>query len=112
MKALLIRNVSLEIGFFLIFSACSKEAPYDTECCDNKVGKCGENEGDCDDDSQCKPGLICIYNSCPLGSESNFNAGTDCCINPGKIIDYNIKNSNEKDILCNRIFILVDKNLT
>ena len=44
-----------------------------------KEGKCGENEGDCDNDSQCKDGLVCGSNNCPTGSGSNFNSNTDCC---------------------------------
>ena len=51
-------------------------APLDNACCDTKPGGCGENEGDCDNDSHCQRGLICVMNNCNFGS---FNSGTDCC---------------------------------
>ena len=37
--------------------------------------KCGENEGDCDNDSHCKAGLKCGTDNCP----SNFPSYYDCC---------------------------------
>ena len=45
-------------------------------CCNNKPGKCGEGEGDCDYDSHCKAGLKCGVNNCPSGFPSS---GYDCC---------------------------------
>ena len=48
----------------------------DNDCCDTKPGGCGENEGDCDNDSHCQRGLICVMNNCNFGS---FDSDTDCC---------------------------------
>ena len=58
-----------------MFEECSATAPHDKECCDSKPEKCGVNEGDCDKDSHCKPGLSCGSNNCP----SYFPPGYDCC---------------------------------
>ena len=49
----------------------------DWSCCDNKPGGCGENEGDCDNDSHCKAGLKCGTDNCPSGFPSIY----DCCYN-------------------------------
>ena len=39
--------------------------------------RCGENEGDCDENNECQDGLVCGVNNCPeyLG----FNYEIDCC---------------------------------
>ena len=91
----------------LILSDCKAASPYDLNCCDNKVGKCGENEGDCDDDSHCKNGLICAWNSCPIGNGSNFNYLFDCCKKPSSGI---IVRQRKQALLCSysRIFIIAD----
>ena len=62
-----------------MLQACTATSPMKKDCCRDKVERCGENEGDCDDDSQCKPGFICGTNNCPTGSGSHFNQWTDCC---------------------------------
>ena len=41
-------------------------------CCTND-NQCGINEGDCDSDAQCLPGLVCGQNNCPWGG------GGGCC---------------------------------
>ena len=51
-------------------------------CCNTKPEKCGENEGDCDNDSHCKSGLSCGDDNCPSG----FPPGYDCCYLPGMFI--------------------------
>ena len=38
---------------------------------------CGLDEGDCNDDSECKPGLICGEDNCP--SELGLDSSIDCC---------------------------------
>ena len=40
--------------------------------------KCGEGQGDCDTDSECKDGLICVRNSC-AGQAGENGDGSDCC---------------------------------
>ena len=47
----------------------------DVSCCNNKPGGCGENEGDCDNESHCKAGLKCGTDNCP----SSFPSDYDCC---------------------------------
>ena len=61
--------------FCQIAEECSENAPKNEICCNNKPEKCGENEGDCDDDSHCKPGLKCGKDNCPSGFPSDY----DCC---------------------------------
>ena len=46
------------------------------ECCSTQF-KCGEGEGDCDDDDECKTGLFCGSNNCP--TSHGVHSGTDCC---------------------------------
>ena len=72
---LTITCLGISLYFYLILQACR-----------HKVEKCGENEGGCTDDSQCKPGLICGNNNCPTGSGSHFNQWTDCCTKGTNII--------------------------
>ena len=60
---LTITCLGISLYFYLILQACR-----------HKFEKCGENEGGCTDDSQCKPGLICGINNCGRNS-----LGTDCC---------------------------------
>ena len=50
------------------------------ECC-HEDNKCGENEGDCDDDRDCEIGLKCGTNNCPKGF---FESSYDCCYKPSK----------------------------
>lgn len=47
----------------------------DSSCCNSEY-LCGENEGDCDTDSQCKDGLRCGMDNCGDGwPDSTW----DCC---------------------------------
>ena len=48
------------------------------DCCSSTY-QCGENEGDCDDDSQCKPGLVCGEDNCN-SIDSRFAGDADCCV--------------------------------
>ena len=60
---------------------------YRDGCC-TPDQRCGEYEGDCSDDSDCLPGLVCGKKNCPKGS--GFADRADCCelfsgvFNPGK----------------------------
>ena len=50
----------------------------------HKDNKCGENEGDCNSDSDCKEGLSCGSNNCPstnsiLNQTTFWDAEDDCC---------------------------------
>ena len=59
-------------------------------CCARKIAetqkKCGDDEGDCDDDSECRNDLICGANNCMWFKNVNntdfgyhVNDGPDCC---------------------------------
>merc|ERR1712055_18177 len=52
------------------------------ECCE-KDKLCGEGEGDCDHDSDCKSGLFCGHNNCP--NLPSFDTSDDCCYDPQKV---------------------------
>ena len=49
---------------------------YRDGCC-TPDQKCGVNEGDCSDDSDCYPGLVCGTKNCPKGV--GFDDRADCC---------------------------------
>ena len=61
---------------------------YRDGCC-TPDQRCGENEGDCSDDSDCLPGLVCGTKNCPKAG--GFADRADCCelfsdvFNPGEI---------------------------
>ena len=67
---------------------------YRDGCC-TPDQPCGENEGDCSDDSDCLPGLVCGTKNCP--KERGFADRADCCelfsdvFNPGKIAKIALK---------------------
>ena len=46
-----------------------KECDGEDSCCTTE-NQCGENEGDCDNDADCNPGLVCGTDNC-IG-KSNF----------------------------------------
>ena len=64
----------------MVFSYLEKCSAGNTDknCC-SASHKCGENQGDCDNDSHCKSGLKCGKDNCPAGFPSAFY---DCCYNP------------------------------
>ena len=61
------------------YDKCSISAPKSKFCCQDKPDsqKCGENEGGCFADWNCKSGLMCGY-ECPEGFPSDFQ----CCYKP------------------------------
>ena len=56
---------------------------YSHGCCSEEA-KCGENEGDCNSNSECLGSLICKPNSCPLSEDSSkkFDKRASCCQQP------------------------------
>merc|ERR1711917_182378 len=46
------------------------------DCCGNAGYLCGDNEGDCDWDSDCKSGYYCGSNNC---AGIKFDSSDDCC---------------------------------
>jgi hypothetical protein len=52
-------------------------------CCTTR-NRCGEDEGDCDNDSDCKAGLKCGQDNCSQKSGFLWNPADDCCYRPGR----------------------------
>ena len=52
----------------------------DYSCC-TEDQPCGEGEGDCDDDSDCGPGLICGDDNCHWFNKQSA-VTSDCCVRP------------------------------
>ena len=52
---------------------------YSNGCCSVEE-QCGEEEGDCNQDSECFGSLICMPNSCPRNK--GFHNRADCCQQP------------------------------
>ena len=62
------------------FSGCTGG----NNCCTRR-NKCGEGEGDCDGDKQCKKHLECGNNNCLdlPGDRTSFDKTDDCCVPKG-----------------------------
>ena len=60
------------------------EACNGGDSCCTEDNKCGEQEGDCDKDSDCLDGLKCGENNCASKSGSEWDAGDDCCYKPAQ----------------------------
>ena len=63
------------IDSFVLTSKCDGGTKGQMEECCDEDWRCGEGQGDCDDDDDCAPGLKCGKNNC----DSNFYRGADCC---------------------------------
>ena len=50
-----------------------------SSCCKTS-NKCGEGEGDCDNDSHCQANLICGKDNC--NAALGFPSSYDCCYDP------------------------------
>ena len=61
-------------------------------CC-TPGNKCAEDDGDCDNDSDCKVGLKCGNQNCSRKKGLHWEATDDCCYAPssGKIDPYLLK---------------------
>ena len=70
------------------FTACAGG----NSCC-STTDKCGEDEGDCDNDSDCKEGLKCGNDNCSQKSGFQWDTADDCCYTPGRnLLDLVIHN--------------------
>ena len=71
----------IKIKYFFIFCLIksSQGCTGGDECC-QPSNLCGENEGDCDSDLDCKEGLVCGADNC-VGS--TFQPTDDCCARIG-----------------------------
>ena len=61
---------------FFILDTNSPPCDGGDSCCGANGYKCGEGEGDCDSNNDCKPGLTCGSNNCVGASFDSFD---DCC---------------------------------
>ena len=66
---------------FIYFVLLGLKCAGNASCCIPGI-PCGEGEGDCDSDSDCKEGLTCGHNNCPIKSGGAWNAADDCCVKP------------------------------
>ena len=64
--------------FVFSYSEKCSAGNTDKNCCSSS-NKCDENQGDCDNDSDCKSGLKCGTDNCPAGFPDKTY---DCCYNP------------------------------
>ena len=47
-------------------------------CCTSAT-PCGQDEGDCDSDADCRAGLICGTDNCPVKEGLEWDSTDDCC---------------------------------
>ena len=73
---LTLRVITYSYRYIIHFVVC---VGGDSCCVD---GICGENQGDCDADSDCQAGFVCGADNC-VGD--TFDATDDCCIFDRKI---------------------------
>ena len=52
------------MGFDATDDCCYRPCFGGDSCCGSNGYQCGEGEGDCDYDSDCKPGLVCGKDNC------------------------------------------------
>ena len=82
------KDLSQEYQFknFYFFTGCDFSNDFSLfswSCC-SSANKCEENQGDCDEDTDCKDGLICGINNCKDIHGLNFpEDSADCCISEG-----------------------------
>jgi len=55
----------------------------DKSCCTSS-NPCGEGEGDCDKNHDCKGKLLCGINNCKRSKYPTFSKSDDCCYDPAK----------------------------
>merc|ERR1719481_35090 len=55
----------------------------DNSCCTSS-NPCGEGDGDCDKNHDCKEKLLCGSNNCKRSKYPTFSKSDDCCYDPAK----------------------------
>ena len=66
-------------GFEFEIDCCYQPTIGDEHFCTNGI-PCGEDEGDCDSNTECQAGLTCGSNNCP--DSLGFDIEIDCCYEP------------------------------
>jgi len=69
-------NCPTSLNFTLGIDCCRKPINGDYNFC-TAENPCGLDEGDCDFDNECQPGLTCGTNNCP--TNLGLDATIDCC---------------------------------
>ena len=84
------------------------------QCC-SESSKCGDQEGDCDRDSDCINGLVCGKDNCIQNNDFWWDATDDCCEKPRSnyesLLYFNLFNPNIDDCIANRIHVYYHTNL-
>ena len=79
-----------------------KDCTGGDDCCTSNI-PCSEGEGDCDSDSECRPGLICGHNNCNPETH-DWDPVDDCCLAP--------KDGNNKLIKIKKMVLPANKGIT
>ena len=69
-------NCPDSLGFDSEFDCCHQRILGDEHYCASGI-PCGENEGDCDYNSECQSNHFCGSNNCP--TSLGFDSAVDCC---------------------------------
>ena len=69
-------NCHASLGFDSDVHCCYEPTLGDEDFCAIGI-TCGEDEGDCDSNSECQNSLFCGYNNCPVSL--SFATEIDCC---------------------------------
>ena len=69
-------NCPAFLGYDQSVDCCRKPINGDENFCTTE-NPCGLDEGDCDYDNECQPGLTCGTNNCP--TNIGLDATIDCC---------------------------------
>ena len=83
-------NCSASLGFDSEVDCCYQPILGDEDFCASGI-PCGEDEGDCDSNSECQSSLFCGYNNCPVSLGFDFEI--DCCSTTQVIESPNYPNS-------------------
>ena len=67
-------------SILIVFNVTGNPCNGEDDCCKEK-NPCGEAEGDCDSNKDCKAGLTCGEDNC--GGKSPFSKDSDCCYKGG-----------------------------
>ena len=82
-------NCPTSLNFDSEVDCCYQPTVGDEHFCASGI-PCGENEGDCDSNSECQNNLFCGYNNCPVSL--GFDSEIDCC-NDTQLVSPNYPNS-------------------
>ncbi|KPA09891.1 membrane or secreted protein containing Peptidase M23 domain protein [Candidatus Magnetomorum sp. HK-1] len=82
-----VHDVGAKYGWSASVDVCEKQTGCQLSngdwafCSDSKCGPCKEGYGDCDSNSECKSGLVCVDN---VGAKYGWSASVDVCEKPSQ----------------------------